>query len=234
MLKVKELTVRYGGALILDRVSIEVGEGDIVVVMGPNGAGKTTLLRAISGLTKLTEGTVEFNELPLHTAKPYEIVKVGISQCPQGRKLFPCMTVMENLLIGAYLRRKRREVEVTLKQVLDLFPSLKAMTDRLSGTLSGGEQQMLAIGRALMAVPRLLLLDEPSEGLSPLYKTKIVDVLQTIRETGVSILLVEQDVTMAFSVAPRAYVLEGGKIAMAGTSDELSENEHVRAAYLGL
>ena len=234
MLKAEGLVVHYGGALVLNQVSLEVGEGDIVAVIGPNGAGKTTLLRTVSGLVSPTRGTIEFDGMSLHRNKPHEIVKAGVIHCPEGRKLFSRMSVIENLIVGTYLHRRKTDIDASLREIFDLFPNLEKMKHRPSMTLSGGEQQMLAIGRALMGRPKVLLLDEPSAGLAPLLRTSISEVLLTLKQRGLAILLVEQDVSMAFGVASRCYVLEGGQIGISGLSHDLAQDEHVRRAYLGL
>ena len=233
MLRVDDLHVFYGPIHALKGVSLSVEEGEIVTLIGANGAGKTTLLRAISGLTPPRRGTIHFQERSLLRRLPEDIVRLGVSHVPEGRRIFANLTVQENLELGAFLRNDRAELARDLERVFDLFPRLRERLHQLAGTLSGGEQQMLAIGRALMARPRLLLLDEPSLGLAPLLVRTIFDVIREINGQGTTILLVEQNAHMALSVAHRAYVLETGRIVLEGPAEALRQSEAIRAAYLG-
>ncbi|MBE3549888.1 MAG: ABC transporter ATP-binding protein [Brockia lithotrophica] len=233
MLKIENVHVYYGRIHALKGISLAVEAGEIVTLIGANGAGKTTLLRAISGLVPVREGSITFEGRPLTRLKAEEIVRLGISHVPEGRRIFANMTVRENLALGAYLRRDPKEVAESLERVFALFPRLKERLQQKAGTLSGGEQQMLAIARALMARPRLLLLDEPSLGLAPLLVRQIFATLKEINEQGTTLLLVEQNAHMALSVAHRGYVLETGRIVLADTADRLRASEEVRAAYLG-
>ncbi|ADU50769.1 amino acid/amide ABC transporter ATP-binding protein 2, HAAT family [Thermaerobacter marianensis DSM 12885] len=233
MLRVDDLHVFYGPIHALKGVSLAVEEGEIVTLIGANGAGKTTLLRAISGLTPPRRGTIHFQGRSLLRRLPEDIVRLGVSHVPEGRRIFANLTVQENLELGAFLRNDRAELARDLQRVFDLFPRLRERLHQLAGTLSGGEQQMLAIGRALMARPRLLLLDEPSLGLAPLLVRTIFDVIREINGQGTTILLVEQNAHMALSVAHRAYVLETGRIVLEGPAEALRQSEAIRAAYLG-
>ena len=233
MLQVKELSVHYGVIQALKQVSLEVNEGEIVALIGANGAGKTTLLHAISGLVKKSEGDILFLGNSLNKATARGIVSDGITQVPEGRRIFPDMSVTENLLMGAYLRKDKKGIEEDMKMVFERFPRLEERKKQLAGTLSGGEQQMLAMGRALMARPKLLLLDEPSMGLSPLLVKEIFSIITDINSQGTTILLVEQNARMALQVANRAYVMENGKIVLSGTGDELAASDEIKKAYLG-
>lgn len=232
MLKVKDLSVHYGVIQALKQVSLEVHEGEIVALIGANGAGKTTLLHAISGLVK-HEGEIEFLNQSLNKVSSRAIVASGITQVPEGRRIFPDMSVTENLLMGAYLRSDKAGIEEDMKMVFERFPRLEERKKQLAGTLSGGEQQMLAMGRALMARPKLLLLDEPSMGLSPLLVKEIFSIITAINQQGTTVLLVEQNARMALQIADRAYVMETGKIVLTGTGEELSASEDIKKAYLG-
>lgn len=246
MLEIKDLTVYYGKAQALNKINIEVAEGELVAVLGPNGAGKTTLLRATSGLIKhpgfvalwllkgSMTGTITFDGERIDNLMPHEIVKRGVVQCPERRRLFPQLTVLENLKMGSYPRNDKDKIEEDLEKVLDLFPSLKERKGQMAATLSGGEQQMVAIGRALMSSPKLLMLDEPSLGLAPMLKDAIIDTIKEIRERGITVLLVEQDVSEALSILDRAYVLEHGEIAVKGSREELMKDPRVREVYLGI
>ena len=234
MLSLKRVDTRYGGLHVLKGVSLEVSAGEIVTLVGANGAGKTTLLWAISGFVIPFEGEIEFLGQRIRGLSPELIVKMGISQVPEGRAIFPLMTVVDNLEMGAYVRRDKKEIGADLAQVYELFPILKERRGQLAGTLSGGEQQMLAIARGVMSRPRLFLLDEPSLGLAPLLVEAIGGIIREINSRGVTILLVEQNVNMALQMASRGYVLEVGKIVLQGTGEELLNNEQVRKAYLGL
>jgi len=234
VLEVTGLEVRYGNVTAVKGISLEVGEGEVVAIIGPNGAGKTSTLRAITGLVPSAGGRVVFRGTDVSRWKAHRIVTLGLGHAPEGRRLFPQMTVMENLRMGAYRRRVPSEIGRTLAQVEELFPRLAERRTQVAGTLSGGEQQMLAIGRALMAEPRLLVLDEPSFGLAPMIVREIGRIVRSInRERGVSVLLVEQNARMALGIAARAYVMETGRVALSGLSATLAESPHVKAAYLG-
>ena len=234
MLRVNSISVSYGKLQALRDVEIEVAERDFISVIGSNGAGKTTLLRAISGLTKISSGSIEFKGERLDGLLPRRICGMGIIQVPEGRKIFPLMKVKENLQLGAYLSRPRKLIQDSLTQVYQLFPVLKERQNQLAKTLSGGEQQMLAIGRGLMSRPLLLILDEPTLGLSPKLAAGMLMSLKQLNEQGITILLVSQEVIQSLHLARQAYVLENGRIALQGTGEELSRNEHIRKAYLGL
>jgi branched-chain amino acid transport system ATP-binding protein len=232
VLKVESIDVAYGEIRALKGVGLEVGQGEIVTILGNNGAGKTTTLKTISGLLKPSRGTITLENASLVDVPPHAIVSRGVAHVPEGRRIFNRLTVRENLMMGAYLRSDAG-VGGDLERVFRLFPRLAERLTQVAGTLSGGEQQMLAIGRALMANPRLLLLDEPSMGLAPVLVEQIFDTITDINRQGMTILLVEQNAAMALSIAHRGYVLETGSIALAGTAAELSENADVRRAYLG-
>jgi len=232
VLKVESIDVAYGEIRALKGVGLEVGRGEIVTILGNNGAGKTTTLKTISGLLHPTRGAIMLEDESLLAVPPHAIVSRGIAHVPEGRRIFNRLTVRENLMMGAYLRSDAG-VGTDLERVFGLFPRLAERLTQVAGTLSGGEQQMLAIGRALMANPRLLLLDEPSMGLAPVLVQQIFDTISDINRLGMTILLVEQNAAMALSIAHRGYVLETGSIALAGTAAELSENADVRRAYLG-
>jgi branched-chain amino acid transport system ATP-binding protein len=234
VLSLKRVDTRYGGLHVLKGVSLEVSAGEIVTLVGANGAGKTTLLWAISGFVIPFGGEIEFLGQRISGLSPEVIVKMGISQVPEGRAIFPLMTVVDNLEMGAYVRRDKKEIVADLGQVYELFPILKERKGQLAGTLSGGEQQMLAIARGVMSRPRLFLLDEPSLGLAPLLVEAIGGIIREIKSRGVTILLVEQNVNMALQMASRGYVLEIGKIVLEGTGEELLNNDLVKKAYLGL
>lgn len=233
MLQVNNIDVFYGNIHALKSVSLEVNEGEIVTLIGANGAGKSTLLKTLSGLLKPKQGTILYNMQQIAGKPAQMIVKNGIVQVPEGRRVFANMTVEENLELGAFLRKDRDGIKKDLNHVFELFPRLEERRKQLSGTLSGGEQQMLAMGRAIMAKPKLLLLDEPSMGLAPLIVQQIFEIIQTVNKEGTTILLVEQNAHMALSIADRAYVIETGKIVLSGTAKELQESDQVRAAYLG-
>lgn len=233
MLQVNNIDVFYGNIHALKDVSLEVNEGEIVTLIGANGAGKSTLLKTISGLLKPKHGTILYHSQQIGGKAAQTIVKNGISHVPEGRRVFANMSVEENLELGAYLRRDKGGIKKDLEHVFELFPILKERRKQMSGTLSGGEQQMLAMGRALMAKPKLLLLDEPSMGLAPLIVKQIFEIIQMVNKEGTTVLLVEQNAHMALSIADRAYVLETGKIVLSGTAKELQESEEVKAAYLG-
>ncbi|MBO0958512.1 ABC transporter ATP-binding protein [Neobacillus sp. MM2021_6] len=233
MLKINDINVYYGNIHALKGVSLDIHQGEIVTLIGANGAGKSTLLKTISGLLKPKNGEIVFENEHVAGKVAQAIVKRGISQVPEGRRVFSNMSVEENLELGAYLRKDKKGIKEDFEKVYQLFPRLYERRKQLSGTLSGGEQQMLAMGRALMARPRLLLLDEPSMGLAPLLVKTIFNIIVEINKTGTTILLVEQNANMALSIADRAYVIETGKIVAAGTAEELSQSDQIRAAYLG-
>lgn len=233
MLKVDNIDVYYGAIHAIKGISIEVPKGEIVTLVGSNGAGKSTTLRTISGLMKPKNGTILFEDKNIVGVPAHKIVGMGLCQVPEGRHVFANMSVMENLEPGAYLRNDKDGIARDLEDVFKKFPRLLERKDQISGTLSGGEQQMLAMGRALMSRPRLLLLDEPSMGLAPLLVKEIFNIIKEINESGTTVLLVEQNANMALSIADKAYVLETGRIALAGTAQELASSEAVRKAYLG-
>src|SRR5262250_2614944 len=232
MLKVESLDVAYGEIRALKGVGLDVGQGEIVTILGNNGAGKTTTLKTISGLLRPSRGTITLEEQSLVDVPPHAIVSRGVAHVPEGRRIFNRLTVRENLMMGAYLRHDGG-VSTDLDRVFALFPRLHERITQVAGTLSGGEQQMLAIGRALMAQPKVLLLDEPSMGLAPVLVEQIFDTIAAVNRQGTTILLVEQNAAMALSIATRGYVLETGSIVLSGTAAELSENAEVRRAYLG-
>lgn len=233
LLQVKDLHVHYGAIHALQGIDFHLTKGEIVALIGANGAGKSTSLNTISGILRPSQGSASFSGDELNTTPPQQIVRKGVIQVPEGRKIFGKMTVWENLEMGAFVQTDRSQIEQDIESAFVKFPRLKERRNQLAGTLSGGEQQMLAIARGLMAHPELLLLDEPSMGLSPLLVEQIFDIIQDINEQGVSILLVEQNAQMALAIADRAYVLETGKIVMTGSGDELLEDEKVIQAYLG-
>jgi len=233
MLKIEGLNVNYGAIHALHDISINVKAGEIVTLIGANGAGKTSILRAISGLIPIKSGSVLFEDKPIHSTPAYKLSKLGIAHVPEGRRIFANMTVMENLELGAYIRNDKQDIAKDYEMVFDKFPRLKERIKQMAGTLSGGEQQMLAMGRALMVRPRILLLDEPSMGLAPLVVRNIFSIIQEINKSGTTILLVEQNAHMALSIANKAYVLETGKIVLEGNAQELLSNDSVRSAYLG-
>ena len=233
MLKVDNIDVYYGAIHAIKGISIEVPKGEIVTLVGSNGAGKSTTLRTISGLMKPKNGTILFEDKNIVGVPAHKIVGMGLCQVPEGRHVFANMSVFEILELGAYLRNDKDGIARDLEDVFKKFPRLLERKDQISGTLSGGEQQMLAMGRALMSRPRLLLLDEPSMGLAPLLVKEIFNIIKEINESGTTVLLVEQNANMALSIADKAYVLETGRIALAGTAQELASSEAVRKAYLG-
>jgi branched-chain amino acid transport system ATP-binding protein len=232
LLELEDIHTYYGRIEAVKGVSLTVGEGEIVTLIGANGAGKSTTLRSIQGITRPKRGSIRFEGREIRDASPHQVVKMGISQSPEGRRLFPRMSVRENLEMGAFQRRDRG-IEADIDHVYELFPRLQERRNQRAGTLSGGEQQMCAIGRALMAKPRLLLLDEPSLGLAPILVEKIFEIIQEINREGTAILLVEQNALMALGVASRGYVLETGRIALSDNAAALRRNERVRKAYLG-
>jgi branched-chain amino acid transport system ATP-binding protein len=233
LLEVRNINTFYGNIHALRGVSIKVEEGEIVTLIGGNGAGKSTTLNTISGITPAKEGQIIFEAQDITETRPHEIVEKGITQAPEGRRVFARLTVRENLDMGAYTRRDRDGIKESLEAVYDIFPRLKERENQPGGTLSGGEQQMLAIGRALMAQPRLLLLDEPSMGLAPILVQEIFSTITRLNETGTTILLVEQNAQVALSICDRGYVLQTGEIVLSGTGNELLANKMIRDAYLG-
>jgi branched-chain amino acid transport system ATP-binding protein len=233
LLEVDSLVARYGRITALDGVSLTVEQGEIVTLIGANGAGKTTTLRAISGLVRPAAGTIRFDGRDISKLAPNDIVRAGISHSPEGRRVFPRMTVRENLELGAYTRSVKAEIAEDTERVLGIFPRLRERYEQKAGTMSGGEQQMMAIARAMMSRPRVLLLDEPSLGLSPILVQTIFAVIRDINARGTTVLLIEQNARQALAVASRGYVLEVGRIAHSGLAAELSSSEAVRAAYLG-
>jgi len=234
MLSLSNVSASYGSVPAVGNVSIEVGEGEAVGLLGANGAGKSTTLRAISGLVRLTSGAISFMGTNITSLPPYRITELGIAHVPEGRQVFPEMTVQENLEIGAYVPSAKAERKRSLELVYGIFPVLAERRRQLAGTMSGGEQQMLAVGRGLMLKPRLLMLDEPSLGLAPVVTDVTFEKIQEIHGMGTAILLVEQNVSRALTLVQRAYVLESGRVIMHGTSAELANNRQVQAAYLGM
>ncbi len=233
LLEVRDLRVAYGKALALENVSMEIADGEFVAVLGPNGAGKSTLLKAISR-SQPSSGTLTFQGTSLQGLAAHQVVGQGICHCPEGRRLFPELTVLKNLMLGAYLRKDADGIQADLEKVYGLFPVLKERIAQVVSTLSGGQQQMVAIGRALMGRPKLLLLDEPSVGIAHRLKIEIFDAIRQIQQSGTAILMAEQDAQSALRVASRVYVLEHGHIGRAGSSDELSKDDYIRRAYLGV
>ena len=234
LLDVKDINAYYGAIHALQGITFHINEGEIVTLIGANGAGKSTTLNTISGLLRSRGGSIHFRDEPIHLMPAEEIVRRGIAQAPEGRKIFSPLTVLENLEMGAFTRKNKIEIQKSLERVFRSFPRLKERQKQLGGTLSGGEQQMLAIGRALMTAPSLLLLDEPSMGLSPILTEEIFNIIQEINTQGTSILLVEQNAQMALSVAHRGYVLETGRIVLEGKSTELMNDPQVIKSYLGI
>ena len=236
MLRIKNLHAYYGRIKALDNVSLHVQSGEIVSLIGANGAGKTTILNTISGLIRCSQGEIKFEDREINKLRPEKVVAAGISQVPEGRQIFGPLTVQENLELGAFLRYKKKEKEAIagdLDWVFQLFPRLKERSEQIAGTLSGGEQQMLAIGRALMAKPKLLLLDEPSMGLAPLIVKDIMNTVSELRRSGVTVLMVEQNARASLTISDRGYVLETGRVVLQGPSDELMNDSDVKRAYLG-
>ncbi len=234
VLKLENISASYGNIEALRNISLEIPAGSIITLLGANGAGKSTTLKVISGVVKPTLGKLIYQEEELTGKSPDQIVKIRVIQCPENRQVFPQLTVLENLQIGSYTRRDRTAVKEDLQKVLAMFPRLKERLAQFAGTLSGGEQQMLAIGRALMAAPKVLLLDEPSLGLAPIIVKEIFEIIRNINQTGTSILLVEQNANLALSVADYAYILENGRVALAGKASELKKDHRVRELYLGV
>ncbi len=233
LLEIEGLHVKYGNVEALHGIDLAVQQGEIVTILGANGAGKSTTLRAVSGLLRPSSGAIRFDGKPAHTVPAHELVRMGISQAPEGRRIFGTLTVRENLILGAFTRSDRPEIERTLQWVDELFPVLDERREQLAGTLSGGEQQMLAIGRALMASPRVLLLDEPSLGLAPLLVKSIFQVIRQINQAGVTVVLVEQNARAALKLAHRGYVMEVGRIVLEDSAGALISDPKVQSAYLG-
>jgi len=234
VLKVREIDAYYGDMQALRNLSIDVNQGEIVAVIGSNGAGKSTLLKTVSGMLRPRTGSISLNGNEISRAATSKIVENGISHVPEGRQIFPTMTVLENLEMGAQFPRTRKVQRETLEQVFTYFPRLKERLEQKAGTLSGGEQQMLAMGRGLMSLPALMMLDEPSLGLAPVLVSTIFEIIEKINRQGTSILLIEQNVFHSLKISDRGYVLENGEIALSGTGQELLENPHIRKTYLGL
>lgn len=235
MLQVEAIDVFYGDVQALGGLTMDVKAGEVVALVGANGAGKTTTLRTLSGLLKPRSGSITFAGHPLHQLEPHQIVELGISHVPEGRQLFPLMSVRENLLLGGHIKRARAERESFLqKEIYPLFPRLQERAEQLAGTLSGGEQQMVAIARGLMSQPKVLILDEPSLGLAPVIVKEMFRIVKRIREQGITVLIVEQNVTQTLRIADRAYVIENGRVVLSGPSAQLLADDHVKQAYLGM
>ncbi len=233
ILEIKDLNVNYGGIEALKNINLTVKKGEVVTLIGANGAGKSTTLRAISKIVNATRGEIIYNGRNIIRRQPHEVVQMGIAHCPEGRRVLARQTVFDNLLLGGYVRSDRAEVKADIVRQFEIFPRLEQRRNQLAGTLSGGEQQMLAIARALMSRPKLLLLDEPSLGLAPVIVREIFAIIENLRTTGVTILLVEQNAKLALQIANRGYVLEAGCITLAGAASELINDERVKKAYLG-
>ncbi len=233
MLEIKDLEVFYGMIQAIKGVSFEVNEGEVIALIGANGAGKTTILHTITGLLEAKKGAVTFDGKDITKVPAHKIVSMGMAHVPEGRRVFANLTVYQNLKMGAYTRKDKTEIEETLKTVYKRFPRLEERHNQLAGTLSGGEQQMLAMGRALMSHPRILLMDEPSMGLSPIFVNEIFDIIKSVSAGGTTVLLVEQNAKKALSISDRGYVLETGRIVLEGKSDELLNNDSIKKAYLG-
>ncbi len=233
MLRIKDLEVYYGGIHALQGISLDIPDGEIVSLIGANGAGKSTTLKAIFGMVKKANGTVMFNDTDITKMQIRDVVSQGVVLCPEGRRVFPDLTVAENLIMGSYLRKDKEQIKKDRDWVYELFPRMKEREWQLAGTLSGGEQQMLAVGRALMSKPKLLMLDEPSLGLAPLVIKDIFSIIKEIKEAGVNVLLIEQNAKAALEISDYAYVMETGRITLEGTGKELLTNEKVKQAYLG-
>lgn len=234
MLKINQLNTHYGNIHALKGIDVEVNQGEIVSLIGSNGAGKSTTLLTIAGLLKASRGKITFQGKEISNMAPHEIIKLGISLAPEGREVFPGLSVSENLQLGAFIKKDKKKIQHSFERVYALFPRLKERQNQAAGTLSGGEQQMLAIGRALMSEPQLLMLDEPSLGLAPNIVAMIFELIRSINKQGTTIMLIEQNANMALQVAHRAYVLETGKITLQGDAKELSNHQQVKEAYLGL
>lgn len=233
LLEIHDLEVYYGVIKAIKGVSFHVDEGEVIALIGANGAGKTTILHTITGLLSAENGNVIFNDVNISKIPAHKIVAMGMAHVPEGRRVFANLSVLQNLRMGAYTRKDKAEVESSLENVYTRFPRLKERQNQLAGTLSGGEQQMLAMGRALMSNPKILLMDEPSMGLSPIYVNEIFDIIQEVSSSGTTVLLVEQNAKKALSIADRAYVLETGKIVLEGKASDLLNNEDIKKAYLG-
>ncbi|HEX7633808.1 MAG TPA: ABC transporter ATP-binding protein [Noviherbaspirillum sp.] len=234
MLQVRNLRVSYDGVLAVSKVDLEVGKGKLVALVGGNGNGKSTTLRAIAGLNKADNGKITFNDTEIQTIPAHKRVPMGLSLVPEGRRLFSRLTVQRNLELGAYTRSDAQEVEESIDYIYSLFPILKERRNQLAGTMSGGEQQMLAIGRGMMSKPKLLLLDEPSWGIAPKFVAKVLDTIKLVNQQGVSVLLVEQSLHKALAIADYGYVIQTGRIVMEGSGQDLLSNEDIKKAYLGL
>lgn len=232
MLEVKNLEVYYGVIQALKGISFEVNQGEIIALIGANGAGKTTTLHTITGLLKAKAGSIVYNGMDVTKTPGYKLVGMGLAHVPEGRRIFATLTVLQNLKMGAFTRKDKDEIDETLKVIYKRFPRLEERKNQMAGTLSGGEQQMLAMGRALMSHPKMIVMDEPSMGLSPIYVNEIFDIIQSINNDGTTVLLVEQNAKKALSIADRAYVLETGTIALSGDAKELMNNDQVKKAYL--
>lgn len=233
MLEIKDLEVYYGMIQAIKGVSFEVNEGEVIALIGANGAGKTTILHTITGLLEAKKGSVSFDGKDITKIHAHKIVSMGMAHVPEGRRVFANLSVLQNLKMGAYTRKDKNEIEETLKNVYKRFPRLEERQNQLAGTLSGGEQQMLAMGRALMSHPRIILMDEPSMGLSPIFVNEIFDIIKEVSASGTTVLLVEQNAKKALSISDRAYVLETGKIVLSGNADDLLNNDSIKKAYLG-
>lgn len=233
MLEVKDLQVYYGMIQAIKGISFEVNKGEVIALIGANGAGKTTILHTITGLLSPKTGAVLYNGTDITKCPGHKIVSMGMAHVPEGRRVFTNLTVLQNLKLGAYTRKDKKEIEQTLLRVYERFPRLEERKNQIAGTLSGGEQQMLAMGRALMSHPQIILMDEPSMGLSPIFVNEIFDIIKEVSKSGTTVLLVEQNAKKALSIADRAYVLETGKIVLEGAADELLHNDSIRKAYLG-
>ena len=233
MLEIKDLEVHYGVIKAIKGISFEVNQGEVIALIGANGAGKTTILHTVTGLINGTAGKITFNDTDITKMPAHKIVSLGMAHVPEGRRVFSQLTVLQNLNMGAYTRKEKKEIEDTLQMVYKRFPRLEERKNQVAGTLSGGEQQMLAMGRALMSHPKIILMDEPSMGLSPIFVEEIFSIIRDISASGTTVLLVEQNAKKALSIANRAYVLETGKIALEGNADLLMNNESVKKAYLG-
>ena len=233
MLEIKDLYVNYGMIAALKGISFEVNEGEVIALIGANGAGKTTTLHTITGLLHAKSGSITFNGVELTKTPAHKIVEMGIAHVPEGRRIFQNLTVLDNLKLGAFTRKDKENISKDIEMVYERFPRLAERKTQIAGTLSGGEQQMLAMGRALMSKPKIIVMDEPSMGLSPIFVSNIFDIIQTIRETGTTVLLVEQNAKKALSIADRAYVLETGKISLSGKASDLINDASVKKDYLG-
>ena len=233
LLEIKDLEVSYGIIKAIKGISFDVNEGEVIALIGANGAGKTTILQTITGLITADRGTVQFEGKEITKVPAHKIVGMGMAHVPEGRRVFANLTVLQNLKMGAYTRKDKNEIEQTLETVYTRFPRLKERQNQMAGTLSGGEQQMLAMGRALMSHPKIILMDEPSMGLSPIFVNEIFDIIQSVSASGTTVLLVEQNARKALSIADRAYVLETGNVVLEGKADELLHNDAIKKAYLG-